>query len=37
MNTPAVTRVEEWSLRLVNTGVSAAVAAGSHLENDRPI
>ena len=36
MNTPAVTRVEEWSLRLANTGVGAAIAAGN-LENGRPI
>lgn len=30
-NTPAVTRVEEWTNAL--TGVGAAMAAGSHLEN----
>lgn len=30
-NTPAVTRVEEWTKAL--TGVGAAIAAGSHLEN----
>jgi hypothetical protein len=30
-NTPAVTRVEEWTR--ADTGVGAAMAAGSHLEN----
>lgn len=30
-NTPAVTRVEEWTN--AETGVGAAIAAGSHLEN----
>lgn len=30
-NTPAVTRVEEWTS--ADTGVGAAIAAGNHLEN----
>lgn len=30
-NTPAVTRVDEWTN--AETGVGAAIAAGSHLEN----
>lgn len=30
-NTPAVTRVEEWTR--ADTGVGAAIAAGSQLEN----
>lgn len=30
-NTPAVTRVDEWTR--AETGVGAAIAAGSHLEN----
>lgn len=29
-NTPAVTRVEEWTR--ADTGVGAAIAAGNHLE-----
>ena len=29
-NTPAVTRVDEWTK--AETGVGAAIAAGSHLE-----